>query len=69
MILYYDHCYFPFKECNKAKLLPPFGKSYHTFVLLMPKYKHLCVNVRVKHISVQWKQRHVNGATDRNPVL
>ncbi|XP_041841970.1 uncharacterized protein LOC121640325 [Melanotaenia boesemani] len=34
-----DHCYSPFKEGYKAKPLPPFGKSDHTAVLLMPKYK------------------------------
>ena len=34
-----DHCYSPFKDGNKAKSLPPFGKSDHAAIFLMPKYK------------------------------
>ncbi|KAK0146400.1 putative RNA-directed DNA polymerase from transposon BS [Merluccius polli] len=34
-----DHCYSPFKDGYRAKSLPPFGKSDHAAILLIPKYK------------------------------
>jgi len=34
-----DHCYMPFKRGYKAAALPPFGKSDHAAIFLLPEYK------------------------------
>ncbi|KAK3569833.1 hypothetical protein QTP86_005863 [Hemibagrus guttatus] len=34
-----DHCYTQFKDCYKAQSHPPFGKSDHATIFLMPRYK------------------------------
>ncbi|KAK3538183.1 hypothetical protein QTP70_032716 [Hemibagrus guttatus] len=34
-----DHCYTQFKDCYKAQSHPPFGKSDHAAIFLMPGYK------------------------------
>ncbi|KAK1792041.1 hypothetical protein P4O66_001819 [Electrophorus voltai] len=34
-----DHCYSPYKDNYKALAHPPFGKSDHTAIFLIPKYK------------------------------
>ncbi|KAK1804591.1 hypothetical protein P4O66_020585 [Electrophorus voltai] len=34
-----DHCYTPYKDSYKALAHPPFGKSDHAAIFLLPKYK------------------------------
>ncbi|KAK1804161.1 hypothetical protein P4O66_020205, partial [Electrophorus voltai] len=34
-----DHCYTPYKDSYKAVAHPPFGKSDHAAIFLIPKYK------------------------------
>ncbi|KAK1793779.1 hypothetical protein P4O66_001511 [Electrophorus voltai] len=34
-----DHCYTPYKDSYKALAHPPFGKSDHATIFLLPKYK------------------------------
>jgi len=34
-----DHCYTPLKRGDKAASLPPFGKSDHAAIFLLPEYK------------------------------
>ncbi|KAK1806288.1 hypothetical protein P4O66_000165 [Electrophorus voltai] len=34
-----DHCYTPYKDSYKAQAHPPFGKSDHAAIFLLPKYK------------------------------
>ncbi len=34
-----DHCYSPFRDAYKSLPRPPFGKSYHSSVLLLPAYR------------------------------
>ncbi|GAA6092342.1 uncharacterized protein LOC113651616 isoform X1, partial [Tachysurus ichikawai] len=34
-----DHCYSPFRDAYKSLLCPPFGKSYHSSILLLPAYR------------------------------
>ncbi len=34
-----DHCYTPFRDAYKSLPRPPFGKSYHSSVLLLPAYR------------------------------
>ncbi len=35
-----DHCYSPFRDAYKSLPRPPFGKSDHSSVLLLPAYRH-----------------------------
>ncbi len=35
----HDHCYSPFRDAYKSLPRPPFGKSDHSFVLLLPAYR------------------------------
>ncbi len=34
-----DHCYTPFRDAYKSLPRPPFGKSDHSYVLLLPAYR------------------------------
>ncbi len=34
-----DHCYSPFRDAYKSLPRPPFGKSDHSFILLLPVYR------------------------------
>jgi len=38
-----DHCYTTFKRGYKAASLPPFGKSDHAAIFLLPEYKQRIV--------------------------
>jgi len=38
-----DHCYTPFKRGYKAAPLPPFSKSDHVTIFLLPEYKERIV--------------------------
>ncbi len=38
-----DHCYTQFKNANKARSLPAFGKSDHATIFLTPEYKQWIV--------------------------
>ncbi|KAK1802532.1 hypothetical protein P4O66_004157 [Electrophorus voltai] len=54
-----DHCYTPYKDSYKALAHPPFGKSDHAAIFLLPKYKQ-----RVKREAPV--QREVARWTDQS---
>ncbi|KAK1802735.1 hypothetical protein P4O66_021277, partial [Electrophorus voltai] len=57
-----DHCYTPYKDSYKALAHPPFGKSDHAAIFLLPKYKQ-----RLKREAPV--QREVTRWTDQSVAV
>ncbi|KAK3539727.1 hypothetical protein QTP70_012874, partial [Hemibagrus guttatus] len=57
-----DHCYKQYMDCYKAQSRPPFGKSDHAAIFLMPRYKQ-----RLKQEDPV--QREVTRWTDQSMAI
>ncbi|KAK1806281.1 hypothetical protein P4O66_000150 [Electrophorus voltai] len=55
-----DHCYTPYKDSYKALAHPPFGKSDHAAIFLLPKYKQrLKRDAPVQREIARWTDQSV----------
>ncbi|KAK1805843.1 hypothetical protein P4O66_012893 [Electrophorus voltai] len=55
-----DHCYTPYKDSHKALSHPPFGKSDHAAIFLIPKYKQrLKLEAPVQREVTCWTEQSV----------
>ncbi|KAL0199448.1 hypothetical protein M9458_007988, partial [Cirrhinus mrigala] len=60
-----DHCYTTVKDAYKAQSRPPFGKSDHAAIFLMPKYKQrLKREVPVQREVTRWTDQSVAALQD-----
>ncbi|KAI5619032.1 hypothetical protein C0J50_21063, partial [Silurus asotus] len=60
-----DHCYTTFKRSYKAQSRPPFGKSDHAAILLMPVYKQrLKQEAPVQREVARWTDQSVAALQD-----
>ncbi|KAK1790955.1 hypothetical protein P4O66_014791 [Electrophorus voltai] len=60
-----DHCYTPYKDSYKAQAHPPFGKSDHAAIFLIPKYKQrLKREAPVQREVVRWTDQLVAALQD-----
>ncbi|KAI5613979.1 gastrula zinc finger protein XlCGF28.1-like [Silurus asotus] len=60
-----DHCYTTFKNSYKAQLRPPFGKSDHAAIFLMPVYKQrLKQEAPVQSKVARWTDQSVAALQD-----
>ncbi|KAK3530808.1 hypothetical protein QTP70_002838 [Hemibagrus guttatus] len=60
-----DHCYTQFKDCYKAQSRPPFGKSNHVAIFLMPRSKQrLKQEDPVQQDVMYWMDRTVASLQD-----
>ncbi|KAK1804661.1 hypothetical protein P4O66_020656 [Electrophorus voltai] len=60
-----DHCYTPYKDSYKAQAHPPFGKSDHTAIFLLPKYKQrLKREAPVQREVARWTDQLVAALQD-----
>ncbi|KAK1797598.1 hypothetical protein P4O66_000791 [Electrophorus voltai] len=60
-----DHCYTPYKDSYKALAHPPFGKSAHAAIFLLPKYKQrLKWEAPVQREVVRWTDQSVAALQD-----
>ncbi|GAA6088506.1 uncharacterized protein LOC120437404 [Tachysurus ichikawai] len=60
-----DHCYTPFKNSYKAQSRPPFGKSDHAAIFLMPVYKQrLKQEAPVQREVARWTDQSVAALQD-----
>jgi len=55
-----DHCYTPFKRGYKAASLPPFGKSDHAAIFLLPEYKQRIAREAVVMREIRPRSVHVH---------
>ncbi|KAI4884971.1 hypothetical protein NFI96_020242, partial [Prochilodus magdalenae] len=60
-----DHCYTPFRDEYKARPRPPFGKSDHSSILLLPTYrqklKQVPPTIREVHSLIRPIRLHTAG--------
>ncbi|KAK1789101.1 hypothetical protein P4O66_015048 [Electrophorus voltai] len=60
-----DHCYTPYKDSYKAPAHPPFGKSDHAAIFLLPKYKQrLKREAPVQREVARWTDQSVDALQD-----
>ncbi|KAK1788558.1 hypothetical protein P4O66_002420 [Electrophorus voltai] len=60
-----DHCYTPYKDSYKALAHPPFGKSDHATIFLLPKYKQrLKWEAPVQREVTRWTDQSVAALQD-----
>ncbi|KAK1793638.1 hypothetical protein P4O66_012012 [Electrophorus voltai] len=60
-----DHCYTPYKDSHKALAHPPFGKSDHASIFLIPKYKQsLKREASVQKEVTRWTDQLVAALQD-----
>ncbi|KAK1792027.1 hypothetical protein P4O66_001757 [Electrophorus voltai] len=60
-----DHCYTPYKDSYKALAHPPFGKSDHAAIFLLPKYKQrLKREAPVQREVARWTDQSVAALQD-----
>ncbi|KAK1791055.1 hypothetical protein P4O66_002099 [Electrophorus voltai] len=60
-----DHCYTPYKDSYKALAHPPFGKSDHAAIFLLPKYKErLKREAPVQREVTRWTDQSVAALQD-----
>ncbi|KAK1806255.1 hypothetical protein P4O66_000131 [Electrophorus voltai] len=60
-----DHCYTPYKDSYKALAHPPFGKSDHATIFLLPKYKQrLKREAPVQREVARWTDQSVAALQD-----
>ncbi|KAK1802517.1 hypothetical protein P4O66_021800 [Electrophorus voltai] len=60
-----DHCYTPYKGSYKALAHPPFGKSDHAAIFLLPKYKQrLKQEAPVQREVARWTDQSVAALQD-----
>ncbi|KAK1803915.1 hypothetical protein P4O66_003855 [Electrophorus voltai] len=60
-----DHCYTPYKDSYKALAHPPFGKSDHAGIFLLPKYKQrLKREAPVEREVARWTDQSVAALQD-----
>ncbi|KAK1784322.1 hypothetical protein P4O66_003519 [Electrophorus voltai] len=60
-----DHCYTPYKDSYKAPAHPPFGKSDHAAIFLIPKYKQrLKREAPVQREVARWTDQSVAALQD-----
>ncbi|KAK1784000.1 hypothetical protein P4O66_004501, partial [Electrophorus voltai] len=60
-----DHCYTPYKDSYKAQAHPPFGKSDHAAIFLIPKYKQrLKREAPVQREVTRWTDQSVAALQD-----
>ncbi|KAK1806971.1 hypothetical protein P4O66_005464, partial [Electrophorus voltai] len=60
-----DHCYTPYKDSYKALAHPPFGKSDHAAIFLLPKYEQrLKREAPVQREVARWTDKSVAALQD-----
>ncbi|KAK1784717.1 hypothetical protein P4O66_003396 [Electrophorus voltai] len=60
-----NHCYTPYKDSYKALAHPPFGKSDHVAIFLLPKYKQrLKQEAPVQREVARWTDQSVDALQD-----
>ncbi|KAK1794571.1 hypothetical protein P4O66_001297 [Electrophorus voltai] len=60
-----EHCYTPYKDSYKALAHPPFGKSDHPAIFLLPKYKQsLKREAPVQREVMRWTDQSVAALQD-----
>ena len=53
----FDHCYSPFHNAYKPLLRPPFGKSDHASILLLPVYKQRLKQTAPTRTTHRWSDQ------------
>ncbi|KAK1803662.1 hypothetical protein P4O66_021066, partial [Electrophorus voltai] len=61
----FDHCYTPYKDSYKTLAHPPFGKSDHAAIFLLPKYKQrLKQEAPVQRAVARWTDQSAAALQD-----